>query len=78
MTEQDRFMENLLRFANVALAVSLAAALITVVLAYPLADSLSMPAQIGAHIATLIFATTLKLSYVTRLVSLRSLGRPVH
>lgn len=78
MTEQERFMENLLRFANTALLLSLLATLATVVLAYPLADSLSMPVQIGAHIATLIFATTLKLSYVTRLVSLRSLGRPVH
>lgn len=78
MSEQDPFMENLLRFANTALVLSLLATLVTVVLAYPLADSLPIPAQIGAHIATLIFATTLKLSYVTRLVSLHSLGRPVH
>jgi tetrahydromethanopterin S-methyltransferase subunit E len=71
-------METLLRFANNVLAVSVLAVLATVILAYPLADSLPMGAQIGAHIAILIFATTLKLSYVTRLVSLRSLGRPVH
>lgn len=78
MSENPRFMETLLRFANSALAVSVAAVVVTVILAYPLAESLPMAAQIGAHIATLIFATTLKLSYVTRLVSLHSLGRPVH
>lgn len=75
---QSLFMEKLLRFANGALLASVLAVVVTVVLAYPLADSLPLPVQIGAHIATLVFATTLKLSYVTRLVSLRSLGRPVH
>ena len=78
MSDNTLFMENLLRLANGVLCASLLAVMATVILAYPLADSLSMPFQIGAHIATLIFATTLKLSYVTRLVSLRSLGRPVH
>lgn len=78
MSENTRFMETLLRFANGVLLASLIAVVATVVLAYPLADALPLPAQVGAHIATLIFATTLKLSYVTRLVSLRSLGRPVH
>lgn len=76
--DRSLFMEKLLRYANGALLVSVLAVAATVVLAYPLADSLSLPAQVGAHIATLVFATTLKLSYVTRLVSLRSLGRPVH
>ncbi|MCK7543758.1 hypothetical protein MLC59_06195 [Marinobacter bryozoorum] len=74
----NQVMERLLKFANGALLASVLAVLVTVVLAYPMASSLPMPVQIGAHIATLIFATTLKLSYVTRLVSLRSLGRPVH
>lgn len=78
MTERQRGMERLLRFANVALLASGLFVVLTVLLAYPLAGHLAMPAQIGAHIATLVFATTLKLSYVTRLVSLRSLGRPVH
>ena len=57
---------------------SVIAVVVTVLMAYPLAELLPMPAQIGAHIATLLFATTLKLSYVTRLVSLYHLGRPVH
>ncbi|MGM0570874.1 hypothetical protein [Marinobacter sp.] len=74
----SQLMERLLKFANGALLASVLAVVVTVVLAYPLASSLPMPAQIGAHIGTLIFATTLKLSYVTRLVSLYSLGRPVH
>ena len=74
----SQFMERLLKFANGALLASVMAVIATVVLAYPLAGSLPMLAQVGAHIGTLIFATTLKLSYVTRLVSLYSLGRPVH
>lgn len=73
-----RFLERLLKYANSALLVSVLAVVVTVLMAYPLADLLPMPAQIGAHIATLLFATTLKLSYVTRLVSLYHLGRPVH
>ncbi len=72
------FLERLLRYANSVLLFSVIAVAVTVLMAYPLAELLPMPAQIGAHIATLLFATTLKLSYVTRLVSLYHLGRPVH
>ncbi len=72
------FLERLLRYANSVLLFSVIAVVVTVLMAYPLAELLPMPAQIGAHIATLLFATTLKLSYVTRLVSLYHLGRPVH
>lgn len=73
-----RFLERLLKYANSVLLLSVIAVVVTVLMAYPLAELLPMPAQIGAHIATLLFATTLKLSYVTRLVSLYHLGRPVH
>lgn len=71
-------MLRLLRYSNCSMVISLLGVVITVLLAYPLAELLSMPAQIAAHIATLLFATSLKISYVTRLVSLKSLGRPVH
>lgn len=71
-------MEKLLHCANAALLLSILAVLATAVLAYPMAGYLPMGAQIGAHIATLLFATTLKLSYVVRLVSLHRLGRPLH
>ncbi len=71
-------MEKLLGFANGALLASTVGLLATILLAYPFAYALPMAAQIVAHIATLIFATGIKISYVARLVSLKQLGRPVH
>lgn len=71
-------MDRLLNLSNVALALCLLALLGTLVMAYPLADKLPMPGQIAMHIGTLVFATGLKISYITRLVSLKALGRPVH
>ncbi len=68
----------MLRIANGVLLASMLAVGVTVLLEYPLADRLPMAAQIGSHIAILVFAATLELAYVTRLVSLRSLGRPVY
>lgn len=71
-------MEKTLKCANAALLGFFLATVVAVVLAYPLVGALPMPAQIGAHIGTLLFATGIKISYVVRLVSLKSLGRPVH
>ncbi len=71
-------MDRLLNLSNLALALCLLALLVTLVLAYPLADLLPLPGQIAMHIGTLVFATGLKISYITRLVSLKALGRPVH
>lgn len=78
MTEDSRAMNRLLKVANGSLLGSVLAVGVTVLLAYPLANHLPMAAQIAAHIGTLLFATTLKLSYVVRLVSLHRLGRPLH
>lgn len=71
-------MDRLLNLSNLALVFCLLALLVTLVMAYPLADLLPMPGQIAMHIGTLIFATGLKVSYIARLVSLKALGRPVH
>lgn len=71
-------MEKVLTFANAALLVAVLALTGTVLASYPLAHHLSMPVQIAAHIGTLLFATLVKLSYILRLISLKSLGRPVH
>lgn len=71
-------MDRLLTFSNLALVLCLLALLATLVMAYPLADMLPMPGQIAMHIGTLVFATGLKISYISRLVSLKALGRPVH
>ncbi|MFL1403891.1 hypothetical protein ACJO2E_00875 [Marinobacter sp. M1N3S26] len=78
MAADERAMEQMLKLSNLALLVSVVGVVATVVCAYPLAGSLSLPAQVAAHIFTLLFATTLKLSYITRLISLRRLDRPVH
>lgn len=71
-------MEKLLGFANTSLLAFTVGLLVTVLLAYPFASSLSIAVQVAAHIGTLIFATGIKIAYVTRLVSLKHLGRPVH
>lgn len=71
-------MVRVLDLANTALLFSSLALLATVMLAYPFAQHFSLPVQISAHIGTLVFATGIKLAYVTRLVALRALGRPVH
>lgn len=71
-------MEKMLSLANTALVIALLALIATVVISYPLASQLSIPAQIAAHIGTLLFATLVKLSYILRLISLKALGRPVH
>lgn len=71
-------MSQILKISNRSLLVCMVALVVSILLAYPYADLLSMPAQIASHIATLVFATGIKLSYVARLVSLKSLGLPVH
>lgn len=70
--------EKWLLMANRALGLSVIGLLVTVLLAYPLADALVMPVQIAAHIGTLLFAVGVKIAYVARLVFLSRLGRPVH
>lgn len=64
--------------ANGALGLSMFGLLATVLLAYPLADTLHLSVQIAAHIGTLVFAVGIKVAYVARLVFLSRLGRPVH
>lgn len=71
-------MERLLYWSNSALLVCLLALIGSTALAYPLADTLPMGAQITAHIAILLFATGIKLAYVARIISLKALRRPVH
>lgn len=71
-------MDRVLGMANTALLVSLIALVLTILVAYPFAQHFTLPLQIAAHIGTLLFATGIKIAYVTRLVALRALGRPVH
>jgi len=73
----SQFYTSLLRYANCALVVSTLLMIVTILLSYPYADLLSMQLQIVAHIATIIAATVLKISYVLRCVSLNGLGKEV-
>lgn len=68
----------LLRFANMSLLLCLFGGGGTVVLAYGFYQGLSLGAQISAHVALVLIATVLKLSYIARLVALKQLGRPLH
>ncbi|MGQ7298920.1 hypothetical protein [Marinobacter nauticus] len=70
--------EKWLVISNAGVLVSFMGLLITVVLAYPLAEALALPAQIAAHMGTLFFAVGVKIAYVARLAFLSKLGRPVH
>lgn len=71
-------MEKFLFYANSALLFSVLGLLATAVLAYPFASLLSIGWQVLAHIGTMLFAVSIKISYVARLVFLSRLGRPVH
>ena len=73
----ERF-EKWLVISNTAVLVSFLGLLLTVMLAYPLADALALPVQIAAHMGTLLFAVGVKIAYVARLAFLSKLGRPVH
>lgn len=71
-------MENMLFRANGAIVWSLLGLVLTILVAYPLAQYFSMAVQILAHVGTLLFAVGIKVSYIARLVFLSRLGRPVH
>lgn len=70
-------MEKLLTWSNIAFFGFIAALIASFVLAYPLADSLSLSAQVAAHISTMLFAIGIKVAYIARLASLKALGRPI-
>ncbi|MAM00253.1 hypothetical protein [Hydrocarboniclastica marina] len=70
-------MEKLLTWSNIAFFGFIAGLLASLVMAYPLADSLSMSVQVAAHISTMLFAIGIKVSYIARLASLKALGRPI-
>lgn len=70
-------MTRLLSISNHALVICLLALIVSIIMAYPLADTLSLPAQIAMHMGTLLFAIGIKLAYIARIVSLKALGRPI-
>ncbi|MCF2857029.1 hypothetical protein L1286_06090 [Pseudoalteromonas sp. SMS1] len=67
----------LLTIANYFLVLSVIGFGFAIIASYPLANLLSLPVQIGAHISSLVFATLLKISYVIRCLCQYNLGMEV-
>ncbi|KZN56378.1 hypothetical protein N474_11575 [Pseudoalteromonas luteoviolacea CPMOR-2] len=67
----------LLTLANYFLALSVIGFGLAIIASYPLAHTLTLPAQITAHISSLVFATLLKISYVIRCLCQYNLGMEV-
>lgn len=51
--------------------------LLSIIVAYPMADHFSLPIQIVAHISTILVAALLKISYVGRCLAQYNLGLEV-
>lgn len=68
------FPDRLLRLANISLFVLSGLLMLTLILSYPLANSLSLATQIGAHITTILVAALIKISYVIRCLCQYQLG----
>lgn len=69
--------KTLLSVSNAGLIITTLLMIISVVIAYPLADSFSLAAQIAAHISTIVIAAFLKVSYVGRCLAQYNLGMEV-
>ncbi|WP_341937234.1 hypothetical protein [Marinimicrobium sp. C2-29] len=70
--------EKLLQLAHFGMLASVVLTLGAVALGYWFYQGLSLTLQIAAHFSLIPFATVLKISYITRLVALKQLGRPVN
>ncbi|MEZ9701373.1 hypothetical protein AB4455_00420 [Vibrio sp. 10N.261.46.E12] len=75
-TMPQRF-QTLLSVSNFTLAVTALLMLLSIIVAYPLADHFSLPIQIVAHISTILVAALLKISYVGRCLAQYNLGLEV-
>ncbi|KZX65542.1 hypothetical protein A3712_18800 [Vibrio sp. HI00D65] len=75
-TMTQRF-QTLLSVSNFSLAITTLLMLISIIIAYPMADHFSLPVQIVAHISTIIVAAFIKISYVGRCLAQYNLGMEV-
>ncbi|PTO89030.1 hypothetical protein CWN98_06220 [Vibrio splendidus] len=76
-TMTQRF-QTLLSVSNFSLATTALLMLLSIIVAYPMADHFSLPIQIVAHISTILVAALLKISYVGRCLAQYNLGLEVH
>ncbi|WP_139684366.1 hypothetical protein [Vibrio tasmaniensis] len=75
-TMTQRF-QTLLSVSNFSLATTTLLMLLSIIVAYPMADHFSLPIQIFAHISTILVAALLKISYVGRCLAQYNLGLEV-
>ena len=75
-TMTQRF-QTLLSVSNFSLAITTLLMLLSIIIAYPMADDFSLPVQIVAHISTIIVAAFIKISYVGRCLAQYNLGMEV-
>ncbi|EAP94475.1 MULTISPECIES: hypothetical protein [Vibrio] len=75
-TMTQRF-QTLLSVSNFSLATTALLMLLSIIVAYPMADHFSLPIQIVAHISTILVAALLKISYVGRCLAQYNLGLEV-
>ncbi|MEZ8625682.1 hypothetical protein AB6D75_07785 [Vibrio splendidus] len=75
-TMTQRF-QTLLSVSNFSLATTALLMLLSIIVAYPMADHFSLPIQIVAHISTILVAALLKVSYVGRCLAQYNLGLEV-
>ncbi|MEG3696186.1 hypothetical protein V5098_24035 [Vibrio coralliirubri] len=69
--------QTLLSVSNFSLATTALLMLLSIIVAYPMADHFSLPIQIVAHISTILIAALLKISYVGRCLAQYNLGLEV-
>ena len=75
-TMTQRF-QILLSVSNFSLAITTLLMLLSIIIAYPMADHFSLPVQIVAHISTIIVAAFIKIIYVGRCLAQYNLGMEV-
>ncbi|MCB5361172.1 hypothetical protein BCU90_02480 [Vibrio lentus] len=75
-TMTQRF-QTLLSVSNFSLAITALLMLLSIIVAYPMADHFSLPIQVVAHISTILVAALLKISYVGRCLAQYNLGLEV-
>ncbi|MFA0035861.1 MULTISPECIES: hypothetical protein [Vibrio] len=75
-TMTQRF-QTLLSVSNFSLAITTLLMLLSIIIAYPMADHFSLPVQVVAHISTIIVAAFIKISYVGRCLAQYNLGMEV-
>ncbi|MFS1491016.1 hypothetical protein BCT96_006840 [Vibrio splendidus] len=77
MKTMTQCFQTLLSVSNVTLAITALLMLLSIIVAYPMADHFSLPIQIVAHISTILVAALLKISYVGRCLAQYNLGLEV-